>query len=105
MDGALCDGINHGRVDIARLRNLVAAPRLLDAVRLQSGADVVVVTTLQIREVVELLIAAGQWQTGGAGILAMLDVGYDASRSPSTVASTPCRRCPQATGISRTRGG
>ncbi|GAB3449060.1 hypothetical protein GCM10027436_43230 [Actinophytocola sediminis] len=143
--GALYDGINHGRVDIARLRNLVTAQRLpkaadgrivlavdvspwlrpdantspqrsfchtygrgkdqhlmipgwpysvvaaletgrtswtalLDAVRLQPGADVAVVTTLQIREVVERLIAAGQWQTGDADILVVLDAGYDAPR-------------------------
>lgn len=143
--GALYDGINHGRVDIARLRNLVAAQRLpkaadgrivlavdmspwlrpdantspqrsfchtygrgkdqhlmipgwpysvvaaletgrtswtalLDAVRLQPDADVAVVTTLQIREVVERLIAADQWRTGDADILVVLDAGYDAPR-------------------------
>ena len=38
---------------------------ILDAVRLQPGADVAAVTTAQIREVVERLVAAGQWVPGG----------------------------------------
>lgn len=143
--GALYDGLNCGRVDIARLRNLVAAQRLpkatdgrivlavdvspwlrpdantspersfchtygrgkdqhlmipgwpysivaaletgrtswtalLDAVRLAPGADVAAVTTAQIREVVERLVAAGQWQEGDPDILVVLDAGYDAPR-------------------------
>lgn len=36
---------------------------MLDAVRLQP-ADVAAVTTMQIREVVERLVAAGQWKPG-----------------------------------------
>jgi hypothetical protein len=143
--GALYDGINHGRVDIARLRNLVAAQRLpkdadgrivlavdvspwlrpdantspgrsfchtygrgkgnaqmipgwpysvvaaletgrtswtalLDALRLLPGADVAAVTAVQIREVLERLITAGQWQPGDPDILVVLDAGYDAPR-------------------------
>jgi DDE superfamily endonuclease len=35
---------------------------VLDAVRLEPGADVAAVTTVQIREVVERLVAAGQWR-------------------------------------------
>lgn len=34
---------------------------VLDAIRLQPGADLAAVTTAQLREVVERLIAAGQW--------------------------------------------
>ncbi len=143
--GALYDGINHGCIDIARLRNLVAAQRLpraadgrvvlavdvspwlrpdantspqrsfchtygrgkdqrlmvpgwpysivaaletgrtswtalLDTMRPAPGADVAAVTTVQIREVVERLIAAGQWQQGDPEILVVLDAGYDAPR-------------------------
>jgi hypothetical protein len=152
--GALYDGINCGRVDIACLRNLVATQRLpraadnrivlavdvspwlrpdantapersfchtygrgknqhlmipgwpysvvaaletgrtswtalLDAVRLQPGADVAVVTTMQIREVVERLIAAGQWQPGDQEILVVLDAGYDAPRIAHLLGDLP----------------
>lgn len=152
--GALYDGINHGHIDIARLRNLVAAQRLpraadgrirlavdvspwlrpdantspersfchtygrgkdqhlmvpgwpysivaaletgrtswtalLDAVRLQPGADVVAVTAVQIREVVQRLISAGQWRPGAPDILAVLDAGYDAPRIAHLLADLP----------------
>lgn len=152
--GALYDGINHGRVDIARLRNLVATQRLpktadgrimlavdvspwlrpdantapqrsfchtygrgkdqhvmvpgwpysivaaletgrtswtalLDAVRLEPGADVAVLTTEQIREVVERLIAAGQWRAGDPEILIVLDAGYDAPRIAHLLGELP----------------
>ncbi|MFG2335000.1 transposase [Streptomyces yangpuensis] len=50
--------------------SVVAAPEtgrtswtaVLDAVRLEPGADVAAVTTAQIRAVVERLVAAGQWK-------------------------------------------
>lgn len=152
--GALYDGINHGRVDIARLRNLIAIQRLpraadgrimlavdvtpwprpdantspersfchtygrgrdqhlmvpgwpysivaaletgrtswtapLDAVRLQPGADVAAVTAAQIREVVERLIAAGQWQEGDPEILVVADAGYDAPRIAHLLGALP----------------
>ncbi len=152
--GALYDGINCGRVDIARLRNLVAAQRLpkaadgriglavdvspwlrpdantspersfchtygrgkdqhlmipgwpysvvaaletgrtswtalLDAVRLAPGGDVTAVTTVQIREVVERLLAAGQWKNGDPDILVVLDAGYDAPRIAHLLADLP----------------
>ena len=151
--GALYDGINRGRVDIACLRNLVATQRLpkvdgrvvlavdvspwlrpdantspgrsfchtqgrgknntqmipgwpysivaaletgrtswtapLDAVRLQPGADVAAVTTAQIREVVERLITAGQWQAGDPDILIVLDAGYDAPRIAHQLGDLP----------------
>jgi DDE superfamily endonuclease len=53
---------------------------LLDAIRLQPGADVAAVITAQIRDVVERLIAAGQWRNGDPEILVVLDAGYDAPR-------------------------
>jgi hypothetical protein len=151
--GALYDGINRGRVDIARLRNLVAAQRLpkvdgrvvlavdvspwlrpdantspgrsfchtqgrgqnntqmipgwpysivaaletgrtswtapLDAIRLAPGADIAAVTTAQIREVVERLITAGQWQPDDPDILIVLDAGYDAPRIAHQLGDLP----------------
>lgn len=152
--GALYDGINCGRVDIAGLRNLVATQRLpraadgrivlavdvspwlrpdantspersfchtygrgkdqhlmipgwpysivaaletgrtswtalLDAVRLQPGADVAAVTTAQIREILERLVAAGQWLTGDPDILIVLDAGYDAPRIAYLLSDLP----------------
>ncbi|MFK4188926.1 NF041680 family putative transposase [Streptomyces sparsogenes] len=53
---------------------------VLDAIRLQPGADLAAVTTAQLREVVERLIAAGQWHEGDPEILVVLDAGYDAPR-------------------------
>ncbi|MFD3651629.1 transposase [Streptomyces cyaneofuscatus] len=53
---------------------------VLDAVRLKPGADVSAVTTVQIREVVERIVAAGQWETGDPEVLVVLDAGYDAPR-------------------------
>ncbi|MCE7001903.1 transposase [Kibdelosporangium philippinense] len=152
--GALYDAVNSGRVDIARLRNLVAAQRLpraaddrivlaadvtpwlrpdantspersfchtygrgkdqhhmvpgwpysivaaletgrtswtalLDAVRLQPGADVAAVTTAQIHEVVERLITTGQWREGDPEILVVLDAGYDAPRIAHLLCDLP----------------
>nr|WP_316785183.1 transposase [Streptomyces sasae] len=53
---------------------------LLDAVRLTPGADLAAVTARQVREVVERLVAAGQWTEGDPDILIVLDAGYDAPR-------------------------
>ncbi|MYZ38089.1 MULTISPECIES: transposase, partial [unclassified Streptomyces] len=53
---------------------------VLDAIRLEPGADLAAVTTLQIRDVVERLVAAGQWHEGDPEILVVLDAGYDAPR-------------------------
>jgi hypothetical protein len=52
---------------------------VLDAVRLEPGADVAAVTTVQIREVVARLVAAGQWNPGDPEVL-VLDAGNDAPR-------------------------
>lgn len=53
---------------------------LLDALRLPPGADVMAITAAQIREVVERLIAAGQWTEGDPAVMVVLDAGYDAPR-------------------------
>ncbi|MYV62612.1 transposase, partial [Streptomyces sp. SID4931] len=53
---------------------------VLDAARLEPGADVAAVTTVQIREVVERLVDGRQWQEGDPEILVVLDAGYDAPR-------------------------
>ncbi|WP_308340622.1 transposase, partial [Streptomyces sp. ISL-112] len=53
---------------------------VLDAVRLKPGADVAAVTTVQIREVIERLVDAGQWQPGDPEVLVVMDAGYDAPR-------------------------
>ncbi len=62
---------------------------LLDAVRLEPGADLAAVTTRQLREVVERLIAAGQWRHGDPEILVVLDSGYDAPRIAHLLGKLP----------------
>ncbi len=62
---------------------------LLDAVRLEPGADVAAVTAVQVREVVERLVAAGQWKPGDLDILLVLDAGYDVQRLSFLLADLP----------------
>lgn len=62
---------------------------VLDAIRLEPGADLAAVTTAQLREVVERLVAAGQWQEGDPEILVVLDSGYDAPRIAHLLADMP----------------
>jgi hypothetical protein len=62
---------------------------LLDAVRLEPGADVAAVTAVQVREVVERLMSAGQWKTGDLDILLVLDAGYDVQRLSFLLADLP----------------
>lgn len=142
--GALCDAVNHGRIDVQRLQvalSKVPLPRcagrlvlavdvsawlrpdantsdarsfchtygrgkdehrmipgwpysvvaaleagrtswtaMLDAQRLAPGADVAAVTAAQIRDVIERVLAAGQWTPGEPDILIVLDAGYDVPR-------------------------
>jgi len=52
----------------------------LDAVRLGPADDVTEVSAAQLRDVVTRLIAAGQWEPGDPGILAVFDAGYDLTR-------------------------
>ncbi|MGW4077845.1 NF041680 family putative transposase [Streptomyces asiaticus] len=62
---------------------------VLDAIRLQPGADLAAVTTAQVREVVQRLAAAGQWHEGDPKILIVMDAGYDASRIAHLLAGLP----------------
>ncbi len=64
---------------------------VLDAARLQPGADVAAVTTVQIREVIGRLIDAGQWQQGDPAALVVLDAGYDAPRIAHLLGDCRCR--------------
>ncbi len=52
----------------------------LDALRLAPGDDTATVTARQLRELVERLITAGQWQAGDPEVLVIADAGYDAPR-------------------------
>ncbi|PBD02369.1 DDE superfamily endonuclease [Streptomyces sp. Ag82_O1-15] len=52
----------------------------LDAVRLTPGDDTATVTARQLRDLLQRLITAGQWQTGDPDILIVADAGYDAPR-------------------------
>ncbi|MGW4898750.1 NF041680 family putative transposase [Kitasatospora sp. NPDC004240] len=52
----------------------------LDAVRLTPGDDAAQVTARQLRDLVERLISAGQWQAGDPDLLVVADAGYDAPR-------------------------
>ena len=51
---------------------------LLDAIRLEPGTDVTAVA-VQVPDVVERLMPAGQWKAGDLDIL-LLDAGYDVQR-------------------------
>lgn len=48
--------------------------------RLVPGDDTATVTAAQLREVVERLIAAGQWRPGDKDIWIVADAGYDGPR-------------------------
>ncbi|MFI7300923.1 NF041680 family putative transposase [Streptomyces sp. NPDC050121] len=52
----------------------------LDALRLAPGDDTATVTARQLRDLLQRLIAAGQWQAGDPDILIVADAGYDAPR-------------------------
>ncbi|MFE5126227.1 NF041680 family putative transposase [Streptomyces sp. NPDC056669] len=62
---------------------------ILDAVRLAPGTDVAAVTTAQIREVIERLVASGQWTDGDPDVLVVVDAGYDAPRLAHLLADLP----------------
>lgn len=53
---------------------------LLDAIRLEPGADVAATSAAQLREVVTHLIDAGQHQQDDPPILIVVDAGYDVPR-------------------------
>ncbi|MEE1805067.1 transposase, partial [Streptomyces sp. BE133] len=52
----------------------------LDALRLAPGDDAATVTARQMRELVERLMAAGQWKGGDPDVLIVVDAGYDVPR-------------------------
>ncbi|WP_342760918.1 transposase [Nocardia terpenica] len=54
--------------------------QILDAVRLGPADDAAAVTATQLREVVDRLIAAGQWRPGDPDIMIVADAGYDVCR-------------------------
>lgn len=54
--------------------------QILDAVRLGPADDATAVTAAQLRDVVERLIAAGQWSPGEPDITVVTDAGYDVTR-------------------------
>ncbi|MES9512053.1 NF041680 family putative transposase, partial [Streptomyces sp. NPDC000609] len=62
---------------------------VLDAFRLEPGADVAAVTTVQTREVVERLVDARQWKEGDPEILVVLDVGCEAPRIAHSLDGLP----------------
>ncbi|MFI9587725.1 transposase [Streptomyces sp. NPDC052236] len=70
--------------------------QLLDAVRLGPQDDVAEVTAVQVRRVVEDLVAGSQWCDGDADILIVFDAGYDAPRMTHLLtrrcaSPSPCR--------------
>ncbi|MCY0927947.1 transposase [Streptomyces sp. H27-H1] len=62
---------------------------LLDAIRLEPGANVAAVTADQTRDVVERLMHADQWRESDPDLLVVLDAGYDAPRIVHLLADLP----------------
>ncbi|MCC2280559.1 transposase [Streptomyces sp. ET3-23] len=62
---------------------------MLDVVRLCPWDDEIAVTTGQVREVVQRLLAAGQWQAGDPPVLIVVDAGYDVTRLAFLLADLP----------------
>ncbi|MFB7380373.1 NF041680 family putative transposase [Kitasatospora purpeofusca] len=52
----------------------------LDVVRLRPGDDLAAVTAAQLRDLVERLVAAGQWSPGDPSVSIVADAGYDVMR-------------------------
>jgi hypothetical protein len=61
----------------------------LDAVRLGPADDATEVTAAQLRDVVERIIASGQWQEGDPDIIIVSDAGYDLTRLAWLLAGLP----------------
>jgi hypothetical protein len=61
----------------------------LDAVRLGPADDATAVTAAQVRDVTELIIAAGHWKDGDPDILVVFDSGYDLTRLAWLLAGLP----------------
>jgi hypothetical protein len=63
----------------------------LDARRLAPGDDTATITAIQLRDVVQRLIAAGQWRPGDRDIWIVADAGYDGPRLAFLLADLPVR--------------
>jgi hypothetical protein len=63
--------------------------QVLDAVRLGPADDATALTAAQLRDVVDRLIAAGQWRPGDPHILIVADTGYDITRLAFVLADLP----------------
>ncbi len=63
----------------------------LDALRPAPGDDTATVTARQLRELVERLITAGQWQSSDPDVLVIADAGYDAPRPAHLLRDLPVR--------------
>ena len=63
----------------------------LDVRRLAPGDDTATVTAGQLREVIERLITAGQWQPGDPHMWIVADAGYDGPRLAFLLADLPVR--------------
>lgn len=61
----------------------------LGARRLAPGDDAATVTAAQLRDVVQRLITAGQWQTGDPDVWIVADAGYDGPRLALLLADLP----------------
>ncbi|MGW2867593.1 NF041680 family putative transposase [Kitasatospora sp. NPDC001225] len=62
---------------------------LLDAVRLGPADDATLVTTIQLRDVIERLIRAGQWTPDDPQMLVVMDSGYDVAYLSHALADLP----------------
>nr|WP_305793844.1 transposase [Streptomyces hyaluromycini] len=51
---------------------------LLDAIQLEPGVDLAAVTAGQVHDVIERLVAAGQWRRGDPEVLVLLDAAHNA---------------------------
>lgn len=63
----------------------------LDARRLRPGDDAATVTADQLRDVVQRLVTAGQWQPGDPDMWIVADAGYDGPRLALLLADLPVK--------------
>jgi len=63
----------------------------LDVRRLSPGDDTATVTAGQLRDVIERLITAGQWQPGDPEVWIVADAGYDGPRLAFLLADLPVK--------------
>lgn len=73
-------------------RAKTASQFILDAARLGPADDATAVTAAQLRDVVERLITAGQWQPGEPDIVIVTDTGYDVTRLAWVLRDLPVDR-------------